>query len=130
MHTLIMASMLVMLIALPLGCSGSADSSLAPSQPALTATAISPTVGPISGGTAVTLTGTGFREGATVTFGGTPAADVRVISSWSLTVVAPAHAAGDVDVVVANPDGRSIKLTPRYRYVPEDPDACGGCWDY
>jgi IPT/TIG domain-containing protein len=122
--------MLFTLIALPLGCSRSADSPGAPSQPALIATAISPTAGPISGGTAVTLTGSGFREGATVTFGGTPAADVRVISSWWLNVVAPAHAAGGVDVVVANPDGRSIRLTSRYSYVPDDPDDCGGCWDY
>jgi IPT/TIG domain-containing protein len=122
--------MLFTLIALPLGCSRSADSPGAPSQPALIATAISPTAGPISGGTAVTLTGSGFREGATVTFGGTPAAAIRVISSMLITAIAPAHAEGDVDVVVANHDGRSSRLTPRYRYVPDDSDDCGGCWDY
>src|SRR2546423_12274960 len=102
------ATIVFALIAVPLACSGSsADLPAAPSPVALTATAISPVAGRITGGTAVTLYGTGFRAGATVTFDGTPATDVRLITSTWITAIAPAHPAGEVDVVVANPDGRS-----------------------
>ena len=61
---------------------------------------------------------------------GTPASAVRLITSTGITAIAPAHAAGDVDVVVANPDGRSSGLTLRCRYTPDDSDDCAGCWDY
>ena len=42
------------------------------SNPAPTVTAILPNSGPVSGGTAVTITGTGFAAGQTVILGGTP----------------------------------------------------------
>jgi IPT/TIG domain-containing protein len=129
------AGMLLVLIAVLLGCSGSANSPVAPSAPALSAAApttteVWPAAGLISGGTVVTITGTGFREGATVTFGGTPAVGVRVISSTSMTAITPAHAAGDVDVVVVNPGGRTSTSIVRYRYITDDSDPCNGCWDY
>jgi hypothetical protein len=47
-----------------------------------------------------------------------------------LTAVAPAHAAGDLDVMVTNAEGGSSTLTASFRYVPDDSDDCGGCWDY
>jgi hypothetical protein len=68
-----------------------------------TVSSISPSSGPITGGTSVTITGTGFVPGSTVRFveesGGTPASDnevlvvpagsVTVTSSTSITVTAP-----------------------------------------
>ena len=42
-------------------------------------TTVSPTSGPSAGGTAVTLTGTDFTTGATVTFGGVAATNVIVV---------------------------------------------------
>src|SRR6185437_11343445 len=55
-----------------------------------TVTTISPASGPTSGHTQVTLTGTGFRSGATtVSFGGSPALAVTVGSATSLVATAP-----------------------------------------
>ncbi len=53
-----------------------------------TVTGISPTSGPITGGTSVTLTGTGFSPSSTVSFveesGGAPASDNTVLPAWGL----------------------------------------------
>ncbi len=72
-----------------------------------TVTGVSPTVGPITGGTAITVTGTNFIAGATVTFGGTTATNISVVSATSITATTPAHALGVVNVVVTNPGGLS-----------------------
>ena len=69
---------------------------------------ISPTSGPVSGDTLVTITGTGFRQGATVTFGGVQGADPEVFDGGTrLTVLTPALMTGTVSVVVTNPDGQT-----------------------
>jgi hypothetical protein len=73
-------------------------------------TAISPGIGPVSGGTAVTIAGTNFKPGATVTFGGAIASSVQVVSSSQLTCVTPTHFPAAVDVQVANPDGQAGAL--------------------
>lgn len=86
--------------------------------PAPTITSLSVATGPASGGTAVTITGTGFRAGDSVTFGGDAATSVVVVSSTSLTCVSPAHAAGAVDVVVTDPQGRSGTLAGAWTYEP------------
>jgi hypothetical protein len=90
-------------------------------NPAPTIASISPNSGPGTGGTAVTITGTGFLTGATVSFGGTAATGVSVVSSTSITATAPAHAAGAVNVVVANNDGQSATLTNGYTYNTSNP---------
>ncbi len=82
-----------------------------------TVTAISPVVGPAAGGTAVTLTGTGFTTGATVTIGGVAATNVVVVSATSITAVTAAHAPGAVDVVVTNLDGQSGSLANGFTFV-------------
>ena len=71
---------------------------------------ISPTTGPSSGGTSVTITGTNFVNGATsVTIGGTAATSVSVSGSTSLTAVTPASSpsgsVGLVNVVVTTAGG-------------------------
>ena len=48
-------------------------------------TSISPAVGPITGGTGVTVTGTGFVSGTTVKLGGTSATSVVVVSATTIT---------------------------------------------
>ena len=87
-----------------------------------TVTAINPSTGPIGGGTGLTITGTNFVSGATVSFGGTAATAVTVASSTSITVAAPAHGAGTVDVVVTNPDGQNAKLANGYNYSAAEPN--------
>jgi acid phosphatase len=77
---------------------------------------VSPTSGSRTGGTAVTISGTGFAAGATVTFGGVTASNVKVVGSTTITVTAPAHAAGVVNVVVTNPDAQSGTLASSYTY--------------
>jgi hypothetical protein len=87
-------------------------------NPPPTVTAISPASGPIGGGTAVTVTGTGFRSGATVTIGGVSATGVSVVSSTSITATSAAHAAGTVNVIVTNTDSQSGTLTNGFIYNP------------
>ncbi|MEU5853548.1 IPT/TIG domain-containing protein, partial [Saccharopolyspora shandongensis] len=77
----------------------------APPLPAIAS--IQPTIGPTSGGTAVTITGTGFAGATAVTFGGTPAANFTVNSSTQITATTPPHAAGPAQVVVTTPAGSS-----------------------
>ena len=81
-----------------------------------TISSISPSSGSTNGGTAVTITGTNFSSGATVTFGGTAASNVTVVSSTSITATTPAHAAGAVSVVVSDSNG-SGTLTNGFTYT-------------
>ena len=77
---------------------------------------VSPTSGPTAGGTSVTISGTDFVSGATVTFGGAPAA-VGTVASTSITVTTPSGTAGTADVVVTNPDDQSSTLANGFTYV-------------
>ena len=90
-------------------------------NPAPTVTSITPNSGTINGGTAVTVTGTGFLAGATVKLGGTAATGVTVVSSTSITATTPAHAAGAVSVVVTNTDAQTGTLTNGYTYTTTNP---------
>ena len=74
-------------------------------------TAINPNSGPVTGGTSVTITGTDLNGAAGVSFGGTAAASFTVNSATSITAVAPAHAAGLVDVTVTTAGGSSAAVT-------------------
>ena len=69
-----------------------------------TVTALDVVTGTTAGGTAITITGTGFAADATVTIGGTAATSVVVVSATSITAVTPAGTAGAKDVVVTNTD--------------------------
>jgi hypothetical protein len=81
-------------------------------------TAISPSLGPIAGGTRVTLTGTGFTGATVVRFGTTTGTGMTVNSSTRITVTAPAHASGTVYVTVTTPGGTSATVqASRYRYL-------------
>ena len=91
------------------------------SNPLPTVTAISPNKGSVSGGTAVTITGTGFQTGASVTFGGTLASIATMVNSTTLTATTPAHAAGAVSVVVTNTEEQSGTLANGYTYVASNP---------
>ena len=86
-------------------------------NPAPTVTSITPNTGTANGGTAVTITGTGFLAGATVSLGGTLATGVTVGSSTSITATTAAHGAGTVNVVVTNTDAQSGTLNNGYTYT-------------
>ncbi len=89
---------------------------VAPPQPAPSISGISPNVGPIAGGTVVTISGANFQAGATVTIGGV-AATVGSVSANSIGATTGAHAAGTVDVVVTNPDTQSATLPLGFTYA-------------
>jgi DNA-binding beta-propeller fold protein YncE len=67
---------------------------------------VSPASGSYAGGTTVTITGSGFVEGAVVDFGSTPATGVTVNSASSMTAVSPAGS-GTVNVTVSTYTGTS-----------------------
>ena len=85
--------------------------------PAPTISSVLPNSGPVVGGTVVTITGTDFQSGATVTFGQTPAA-VVFSSATQLLATTPAHAPGTVDVIVRNPDTQSAMVSGGFTYQP------------
>ncbi|HSB75240.1 MAG TPA: IPT/TIG domain-containing protein [Terriglobales bacterium] len=85
-------------------------------NPAPTVSSISPVSGPTGGGTAVTISGSNFVSGASVSLGGTAASNVVFVNSSTLTATTPAHAAGAVNVVVTNPDAQSGTLTNGFTY--------------
>src|SRR5206468_109422 len=86
-------------------------------NPAPTVSAISPNSGTANGGTAATITGTGFLAGATVTLGGTAATAVTVVNSNSITLHEALPVSGTVNVVVTNTDAQSGTLTNGYTYT-------------
>jgi cyclophilin family peptidyl-prolyl cis-trans isomerase len=113
----------VLLVPVAQGASGSAtisvaasDGSGSPAQmsfsvataPTVTVTSVSPTSGPVVGGTQVTITGTGFTGATAVDFGGQAATSFTVNSDSSISAVSPAgDPGGAVDVTVTTPRGTS-----------------------
>jgi hypothetical protein len=71
-----------------------------------TVTAVSPTTAALTGGSAHTITGTGFGSVYKVEVGGT-VVNATVQNGTTITFIAPAHAAGTADVVVTNGAGYS-----------------------
>ena len=68
---------------------------------------VTPPVGSPAGGTAVTITGTGFSGATAVSIGGTPATSFTVSSDLSISATTPPHALGPVGVAVTTPAGTS-----------------------
>jgi hypothetical protein len=78
---------------------------------------VSPRSGPARGGGTITVTGTHFTADAKVTFGSTRGTHLTVQSSRRLTVRAPSHTAGTVDLRVTTPGGTSARVkADRYTY--------------
>ena len=84
-----------------------------------TVTRITPVYAPLGGGSIITITGTNFRAGATVSVGGVASTSVVVASPTRITARVRAHAAGTVDVRVSTVGGSSaISALDRLRYLP------------
>ncbi|MCB0108344.1 MAG: IPT/TIG domain-containing protein, partial [Caldilineaceae bacterium] len=97
-------------------------------------TSISPNQGPASGETAVTVRGTNFKAGASVTLGGAACSAVQVVSSSELRCTTPPHFPEVVDVRVSNPDGQQGSLLRGFIYTADRaavglPDTGGGQQD-
>lgn len=83
----------------------------------LRVTAITPATGTRLGGTAVTIRGTEFVNGATVMIGGAAATSVVWLDAQTLTATTPAGTIGARDVVVTNPGGEAATLAGGFAYT-------------
>ena len=89
-----------------------------PPDPAPTLTSVAPPAAANNVATNITITGTNFRTGATVTVGGQPCGNPIVVSSTQITCTAPTKVAtcGPQNVVVTNPDTQSTaKIAYSYK---------------
>jgi hypothetical protein len=95
--------------------------------PVPTVTAVSPSSGPTTGGTPVTVTGTGFSGATVVKFGTTAGTGLVVNSSTSISITSPAEAASTVDVTVTTPGGTSVVNAPadQFTYATPAPTVTG-----
>ncbi len=73
-------------------------------------TSISPTSGPVAGGTTVTINGSGFTGATVVVFGTVGATSFTVVSDTKITAVSPAEAAGEHNIQVTTSGGTSVKV--------------------
>lgn len=100
-----------------------------------TVVSISPTSGPVAGGTSFTLTTTNAVTGATVKFDTASATGVSVGGPTSVTGTTPAHGAGVSSVILRNPDSQTYTLPAAFTYSAPPPTidpstfALTGWWD-
>jgi len=89
----------------------------------LSLTAISPVEGPATGGTQVTLTGTGFEPGMRVVFDGLEATAIEFVSSTQLVATTPPHPPATVYVGIFEPypSSRNAWLDAAFRYTDTTP---------
>jgi len=91
------------------------------SVPAPTVTSVTPTSGPLAGGTSVVIAGTNFTGATSVSFGTVAATGVTVNSATQITCVAPAQtAAGAVSVSVTIP-GATGSMASAFTYTVGPP---------
>jgi hypothetical protein len=83
--------------------------------PTLSIGYLKPASGPSAGGTAVTIRGSGFEPGATVSFGGRRVSGT-VVDADTLQAVTPSGTAGGANVSIQNPDGTSYSLDAAFAY--------------
>ncbi len=107
------------------------EQSQASSQDQFTYTAVSaisglsPSAGPMAGGTLVTISGTNLAAATAVDFGGVAGTIVND-SGTQIEAVSPARAAGTVDVTVATPSGPSpMAPTDEFTYYAAPPVVSG-----
>jgi len=86
----------------------------------VTVTSVTPPIGPDNGGPTITIRGTNFEYGATVTFGGVSASSVVVVDGNTITCTLPAwpNLSGRVTVVVRNANG--MQATGIFTYLEND----------
>ena len=87
-------------------------------DPAPTVTSVTPSSGPTSGGTPVTITGTGFQPGAILRISDIfRLTDVAVVSATTITARTPAVSAGTYTLSVTNPDYQYGELHSAFSFA-------------
>lgn len=88
-----------------------------PESTPVTVIAIAPNFGSTAGNNEITISGTGFDDTPQVRFGNKNAIVTKKFDDTSITVTAPAHTVGKVDVLVINKDGQSFMMRDGYEYT-------------
>lgn len=83
---------------------------------AVVVSAVEPNSGPVSGGTAITITGSGFTDANSVTVGGVECTDVVIVDDATITATTPEGTEGAQDVSVTSPAGQGTG-TGLFTYV-------------
>lgn len=73
-------------------------------------------VGKVAGGGTIVISGRNFTKGATVTIGGNKAT-ITAVTPSAITILVPAHDAGPVKIVVANPGFDPVIWTGEFLYL-------------
>ncbi|HIA02723.1 MAG TPA: hypothetical protein EYN66_12580, partial [Myxococcales bacterium] len=120
-------SKLAVTVLTPAGTVGAADVTVSSSngtdtlnggytyEPGLGVEIVDPALGPQTGGTPITITGTGFVNGANVRIGALPCANVVVENENTITCKTPPGSPGSADVTV-NQGAKSTSLTDGFFY--------------
>ena len=87
-------------------------------QPPPVITSITPVSGLFSGGTAITIAGTGFSSDLELSIGGAAAASIVVTGAAEITAITPAGTAGAREVKITNSDGQYVTGTFTYNPLP------------
>jgi hypothetical protein len=83
-----------------------------------TVTAVVPTSGPALGGTAISVTGTGFTTGMTATIGGVALSNVVVgAGGTSFTATTPSHAAATAQTITVNATGGAVTSSGLFAFT-------------
>ena len=77
---------------------------------------LEPAAAATSGGSLVTISGSGLEEGSHVILGGLEAPVMEFLDSRTITIEIPPRQAGVVDATVTNPDGRAGTLSEGFTY--------------
>ena len=95
---------------------------------AIGVTGVSPSAGPVAGGTQVAIGGTNFTGVTEVRIGGIPATAFSVPNDTTILATMPAATAGSKPVMVVSPRGSGVLangftyLTPWYTVLEQSPD--------
>lgn len=108
-------------VVVTLGATTSAAATFHYEAVAPTLTQVTPGSGPVTGGTPLTLRGTGFAPGTTVQVGSFAAGTVDVRSGTELTCVTSAGTLGLFAVTVTHPDAGSVTVSDAFEYTDADP---------
>jgi IPT/TIG domain len=110
------AARLILVAAVTAVAASCAGKTPAQPTPALVISSISPSSGPSIGGTAITVIGSNFGEGAALTIGGVAALNVTVVDPTMIQGTTGPAAGGPADVVVAL-GGRTARLVGGFVYM-------------
>jgi hypothetical protein len=83
-------------------------------------TGISPSGGPMAGGTNVTITGSGFSGATNVQFGVISGTGLNIVNDSRLTIVSPPHSAGTVAISVTGASGARSAENPYSMFQYEE----------